>query len=366
MKELGIMSLNIISDQSATLNSNEFRIIQIFLEDKSSRIALESSPMSSSTTKTTTHISKSLSSLLSAPAIKMAKNLHELLLYIDNLPTVPPTINSMNTDINSYTRKLLNKLSTLKKEEFEAEIENQDDKDFLKIHNLKNKQRQEEEEEEEEEFDFQSELNFPKIISEIDLLKHNDFDTIKENTIKTLVTYLIKVYDKFIEGQIETEINRRRTFRLYINFLMIYRKIEIYCCLNKVRNKGETIKNQANKKIVEYSSRKFEIQDISFIIRTGKRIERLISLSNREWGIVDAFPNLDINFFKSSISTAAYEIWLKLVETGYLMTEHEGRIIYNRKKKEENQQREANFLRMYDELDNRAISPRYFPDDNDE
>jgi len=141
MKELGITSLNIISNQSATLNSNEFGIIQIFFKDKSSRIALESSPMSSSTTKTTTHISKSLSSLLSAPAIKMAKNLHELLLYIDNLPTVPPTINSMNTDINSYTRKLLNKLSTLKKEEFKAEIKNQDDKDFLKIHNLKNKQR---------------------------------------------------------------------------------------------------------------------------------------------------------------------------------------------------------------------------------
>ena len=125
MKELGITSLNIISNQSATLNSNEFGIIQIFFKDKSSRIALESSPMSSSTTKTTTHISKSLSLLLSALAIKMAKNLHKLLLYIDNLPTVPPTINSMNTDINSYTQKLLNKLSTLKKEEFEAEIENQ-------------------------------------------------------------------------------------------------------------------------------------------------------------------------------------------------------------------------------------------------
>jgi len=54
---------------------------------------------------------------------------------------------------------------------------------------------------------------------------------------------------------------------------MIYRKIEIYCCLNKVRNKGETIKNQANKKIVEYSSRKFETQDISFIIRTGKELK---------------------------------------------------------------------------------------------
>ncbi|GET49765.1 hypothetical protein GLOIN_2v1824718 [Rhizophagus irregularis DAOM 181602=DAOM 197198] len=56
------------------------------------------------------------------------------------------------------------------------------------------------------------------------------------------------------------------------------------------RARGETIKNQTNKKIIEYSR---------------KRIEKLISLSNREWGIIDAFPNLDINFFKSTTSNAA-------------------------------------------------------------
>ncbi|GET57034.1 hypothetical protein GLOIN_2v1824718 [Rhizophagus irregularis DAOM 181602=DAOM 197198] len=72
------------------------------------------------------------------------------------------------------------------------------------------------------------------------------------------------------------------------------------------RARGETIKNQTNKKIIEYSSSsKFKTQDISIFIKTGKRIEKLISLSNREWGIIDAFPNLDINFFKSTTSNAA-------------------------------------------------------------
>ncbi|CAB4378678.1 unnamed protein product [Rhizophagus irregularis] len=87
---------------------------------------------------------------------------------------------------------------------------------------------------------------------------------------------------------------------------MIYQKIEVYCNLYKTRARGETIKNQTNKKIIEYSSSsKFKTQDISIFIKTGKRIEKLISLSNREWGIIDAFPNLDINFFKSTTSNAA-------------------------------------------------------------
>ena len=34
---------------------------------------------------------------------------------------------------------------------------------------------------------------------------------------------------------------------LYIDFLSLYRKIEVYCNLYKVRTKGETIKNQNNR-----------------------------------------------------------------------------------------------------------------------
>ncbi len=379
MKNLGIKSLNIISDQDATIDSNEFGTFKILFnkEEKEENQSLETASAApgsssiSSLTARTAHLS--IRPILSTPAIEMAKNLHELLLHINNLPTIPPTMNPLNIDVKLYIQKLLEKLSTLTKDEFEAEID-QTNEDFLIIYNLKNKQDQGKEEEEQKEkkevIDFQSELNFPEIISEIDLLKlDDDFDIIKENTIKTLVTHLIKVYDRLLEEHIETEIRRRRMFRGYVNFLMIYRKIEIYCNLYKVRARGETIKNQTNKKIIEYNSGTLNTKDISNIIKTGKRIESLISLSNREWGIIDAFPNLEINFFKSTISTATYEVWLKLVETRHMITEEEGQAIHNRKKIEEHQERKTNFLRIYKLVemgDRDADSPRYFPDSDDD
>jgi len=374
MKNLGIKSLNIISDQEATIDSNEFRTIKILLNKEEASTAPGSSSISSLTTSTA-HLS--IRPILSTPAIEMAKNLHKLLLYIDNLPTIPPTMNPININVKLYIQKLLEKISTLTKEQFEAEIKNQNDQDFLIIYNLKNVEQEDVEQEEEQEekkeiIDFQSELNFSEIISEIDLLKFDgNFDIIKENTIKTLVNHLIKVYDRLLEEHIEIEIRRRRKFRGYINFLMIYQKIEIYCNLYKVRAKGETIKNQTNKKIIEYSSKKFNTRDISFILKMGKRIESLIHLSNREWEIIDALPNLEINFFKSTISTAAYEVWLKLVETGHMITEEEGEVIYNRKKNEEIQERKKNFLRIYElvevgDRDRDADSPRYFLDSDDD
>ncbi|UZN99002.1 uncharacterized protein OCT59_022813 [Rhizophagus irregularis] len=310
MESLGINSLNISSNQEAILDSKEFGIFKILFNKEENTIlqAANVAPGSSS---------------------------------------------------------LLEKLSTLTKEEFEAEIENQNNKDFLKVYYS-------EEEEEKVVIDFQNELNFPEIISETNLLKlDSDFDIIKENTIKTLVNHLIKVYDKILEEHIETEIRRRRKFRGYVNFLMIYQKIEVYCNLYKTRARGETIKNQTNKKIIEYSSSsKFKTQDISIFIKTGKRIEKLISLSNREWGIIDAFPNLDINFFKSTTSNAAYEVWLKLIETGLIMTKEEGQTIYNYKKIEENYLREYKLQRIYKSIQasdhDDTGSPRYYFNEDDD
>ena len=63
-----------------------------------------------------------------------------------------------------------------------------------------------------------------------------------------------------------------------------------------------------------------------------------------------------------------YEVWLKLVETGHIITEEEGRAIYDQKKNEECKERKANFLRIYGfaEMGDRADSPRYFPDSDDD
>jgi hypothetical protein len=368
MKNLGIKSLNIIPNQDAIIDSNEFGTIKILFNKEENQSSQTVSTIISGSSSSISSLSHSIRPFLSTPAIEMAKNLHKLLLRIDHLPDIPPTMNPISIDVRLYIQKLLEKLNTLTKEEFEAEIENQSDKDFL---NLKKRKEEEEQKKKKEVIDFQSELNLPEIISEIDLLKlDHDFDSTKENAIKTLVTHLIKVYDSLLEEHIGTEIRRRRKFRGYVNFLMTYRKIEIYCDLYKVRVKGETIKNQANKKIIECSySKNFTTRDISNIVKTGKRIDGLINISNREWGIIDAFPNLEINFFKSTISTAAYEVWLKLIETGHMITEEEGQAIHSHKKNEEYQQRKANFLRIYKSVemeDRDADSPRYFPDSDDD
>ncbi|GES92749.1 hypothetical protein GLOIN_2v1790357 [Rhizophagus clarus] len=97
----------------------------------------------------------------------------------------------------------------------------------------------------------------------------------------------------------------------------------------------------------------------------GKRIESLVSLANRKWSIIDVFPNLKINFFKSTLSTAGYEVWLKLVETRHIITEEEGQAIYNHKKNLEQQERKENFLKIHETVemeDCDTDSPKYFPD----
>ncbi|POG57627.1 hypothetical protein GLOIN_2v1824718 [Rhizophagus irregularis DAOM 181602=DAOM 197198] len=135
MESLGINSLNISSNQEAILDSKEFGIFKILFNKEentilqAANVAPRSSSVSLSTARTTV-----LRSFLTAPAIEIAKNLHKLLLYFDNLPTIPPTINPNNIDIKLYIKKLLEKLSTSTKEEFEAEIENQNNKDFLKVY----------------------------------------------------------------------------------------------------------------------------------------------------------------------------------------------------------------------------------------
>jgi len=153
MKNLRIKSLNIVSDQDATIDSNEFGTIKILLnkEEKQSSYYSQIASTTSGSSSLISSLTHSIRPFLSTPAIEMAKNLYQLLLHIDNLPDTPPTMNPINIDIKLYIKKLLEKLSILTKEEFEAEIENQNDKNFLIIYNLKERKKEEEQEEEEQE-----------------------------------------------------------------------------------------------------------------------------------------------------------------------------------------------------------------------
>ena len=350
MSELGIISLNIISDSEITLQSKDVGTIKTYLnrgDDINKDDGGTYSPVGRTSKRT----------FLSAPAITMAKNLHTLLLNIKNLPIQAPIMNPIKFDkVDSYIQFLLEKLSIKSKEEFKADIIGSDY--FLKV-DLSN-----------ENYEEEDEIKDVPIISEVNLLLlEESFNDEKEEAIKTLVSHLLKVYDNVIKDHIEVEIKRRRNFRSYINFLFLYRKIEIYCNLYKSRIKGETIKNQTNNKIMEYNSQQIKQNDINSIIKGAKRIEQLLNISNNNYLIVDMFPNLEVNFFKStSINVAGFECWLKIVELGKMISGDEGQKIYLNKKNEEHERRENNLREVYaaaQENNNDPAydigSPRYFP-----
>lgn len=283
----------------------------------------------------------------------MARNLRELLLNIDKIPAdIPFTMNpTIFTEIESYVQFLLNKLNNSSEEEFVKELRDNLNNNFLQI-GLPN--------------NVNLEDNL-EITSVVNLLKMEDssFDQSKEETIKALVSQLVTIYDNVLQEHVEAEINRRNGFRNYLDFLNIYRKIEIFCNIYKIRLKGQTIKNQTNIKIVDYSEQKIKLTTLTIILRAAKRIERLLNLSNRNFLIVDIFPNLDVAFFKSSsINVAAYESWLKIIETGEIISEEQGYEIYREKKKEENSLRE-NILKQVYESAGSGDSPQYYYDDEE-
>src|SRR5271169_810206 len=227
MSELGVTSLN-ITESDIILESSDIGTLSVFLGKGSSDDVLEddvvledndASPLKLATTK---HKRPFLTSQSTA----MAKNLHILLTNIKKLSNNPPIMNPLKFEsAESYSQFLLEKIKKNTKEELETEIEN-DDSFFLKI-NLFNESEREEVDEWEE--------NQTTIISEIDLLKLDDsFSPVKEETIKTLVSHLVIVYDKVIQEHIGVEMKRRKNFRNYVNFLSIYQKIEIYCNLFKM------------------------------------------------------------------------------------------------------------------------------------
>jgi hypothetical protein len=190
----------------------------------------------------------------------MARNLRELLLNIDKLPAEPFTMNPTRfTEIESYVQFLLNKLNNSStEEEFVKELGDNLNNNFLQI-GLPN--------------NVNLEDNL-EITSVVNLLKMEDssFDQSKEETTKALVSQLVTIYDNVLQEHVEAEINRRNEFRNYLNFLNIYRKIEIFCNINKIRLKGQTIKNQTNIKIVDYSEQKIQLTTLTIILRAAKRI----------------------------------------------------------------------------------------------
>jgi hypothetical protein len=368
MSELGIITLN-ITEKEIMMENNELGTLKVILSSNDVVEEKEDDDVSKdddTSSKLSINMDNKKRPFLTEQNVKMAKTLYVLLANIEKLSDHPPMMNPFEIEKQeTYIQLLLSKLLEKNtKEEFETEIEN--NKSFLKIEYTN---------------ENEDEIDESDVISEVELLKlgESSFNQIKEETIKTLVSQLVIVYDKVLQQHIDVEMKRRKSFRDYINFLSIYRKIEIYCNLYKIRMKGQTIKNQVSSKIVEYSQQKIQHNDLKIIIKAAKRIERLTNLSNSDWRVIDVVPNLNINFFRStSISVIAFECWLKIVETNQILSEEDCHKIYLKKKDDDNKLRKDNIKKVYqlvnndDEFevdfsrniqDDSSNSPRYYPDD---
>jgi hypothetical protein len=150
-----------------------------------------------------------------------------------------------------------------------------------------------------------------------------------------------------MEVQIEEEFRRRSLFQSYVDILSIQRRIEIYCRLCKSRNKGETVKNQSTNKILNYCNN-MTAKEFKNILRAAKRIQNLLKIANDNWSIIDAFPNVKVNFFRSTINVHSYEVWLRIVETGKIISEEEGKSIYLLKKQQDIKSRRDELSKIYD------------------
>ena len=115
--------------------------------------------------------------------------------------------------------------------------------------------------------------------------------------------------------------------------------------LKKVEEQRETIKNQSTNKIIKYCN--ITAKELKNILRAARRIENLLKVANNNWSIIDAFPNIKVNFFRSTINVHDYEIWLKIVETEKRISEGEGKSIHLQKKQQEIKSRNDELLNIY-------------------
>ncbi len=157
-----------------------------------------------------------------------------------------------------------------------------------------------------------------------------------------------------LTDQISSEIIRRRQFRHLILFLNYYEKLEIICSLHKKRSKGLTIKNQAIAMIVRLSKPSpketalINHKTATKLLKKAKRIKRLLNIASNNYNIFDAFPDLEPELFSAKkINVINFERWIRLIETGNLISVDEGCQLYEDYKASEKEKRKLNLDKIY-------------------
>jgi hypothetical protein len=94
--------------------------------------------------------------------------------------------------------------------------------------------------------------------------------------------------------------------------------LQAFCSANLKRNKGETTRSQAKRKIMEEHP-DIDLGDLDLILQISPRIYRLLEIANGNWSLLDVFEEITPTFFKSKMKVVAnFDLWLNLVRTGTL------------------------------------------------
>ena len=169
-----------------------------------------------------------------------------------------------------------------------------------------------------------------------------DFEAKKLAACTTLANFIVKLYTNSLKSQMFAEVMRRSQFCYLLSILDCFERLQAYCNLSQSRGKGVTVKTQAIKIIVKQSKEspneapKLLNSTVSQMIKGAVRVRRLLNLAGNDFGIIDAFPDLSVNLFTGTrLNTTNFERWLKIVENGHLISEVEGRRLYDEHKDED-------------------------------
>ena len=176
-----------------------------------------------------------------------------------------------------------------------------------------------------------------------------DFELKKQEACIKLAEFIIDAYNTSLKSQVVTEIIRRSQFRYLLTILECYEIFQLYCNLSHERDKGVTIKTQAIKLLVKYSkpasdqAPRLHAKLISKLLKGALRIRRLLKLAENNFNIIDAFPDLDVNFFTGTrLNAPNFEIWLMLVERNTIISAKQGKILYKKYKAAAKKERSEN------------------------
>ncbi|CAB4446038.1 unnamed protein product [Rhizophagus irregularis] len=229
-------------------------------------------------------------------AVNLGKDLHEILQFIHKLPTCPPTRDKKIFSWNElYRQAIINHLMN--------------DSEFSFLKGFKQL--------------IGDSLN-DIILMDIPSSNHTrvPFIAKDENEIKNILHKLVGNIFNSITGstksQVAKEILRRKDLRFHVEVWKSYVCLQAFCSANLKRNRGETTRSQAKKKIIEEYPN-IDLGDLDLMLQISPRIYRLLQVSNGNWVLLDVFEEITPTFFKSKMKVGAnFEIWLNLVRTGQM------------------------------------------------